>query len=137
MVTQQVKTLPEDPLLEDPLPEDRGMSSVTDTASLVELLIDRPVSPGQSSDQRSGASILPGQRRCPEIADSERPLVIHTIDHPTCETRQRDGYHKCGSCTHMTLASFRGNGLPPLDNCPSNLADTRLADLQRLGARLS
>ena len=41
-----------------------------------------------------------GMRLCPTRIDSEPPLVAHTITQPMCRTRQRDRYHKCGTCAH-------------------------------------
>ena len=41
-----------------------------------------------------------GMRLCPTRIDAEQTLVAHTIQQSMCQTRQREHYHKCGTCEH-------------------------------------
>lgn len=41
-----------------------------------------------------------GMRVCPTRIDLGQTLVAHTITQAMCQTRQREHYHKCGSCEH-------------------------------------
>lgn len=41
-----------------------------------------------------------GMRLCPTRIDTVETLVAHTITQTMCQTRQREHYHKCGTCEH-------------------------------------
>jgi len=41
-----------------------------------------------------------GMRLCPTRIDTEPTLVAHTITQSMCQVRQREHYHKCGTCEH-------------------------------------
>ena len=46
------------------------------------------------------SSLPRGMRLCPTRIDAEHTLVAHTIKQSMCQTRQREHYHKCGTCEH-------------------------------------
>jgi hypothetical protein len=41
-----------------------------------------------------------GMRHCPTRADRDA-LFAHVITKETCQTRQRQHYHKCSTCEHL------------------------------------
>lgn len=54
-----------------------------------------------------------GMRLCPTRIDTVETLVAHTITQSMCQTRQREHYHKCGTCEHNNArVAERDRGVP-------------------------
>ncbi|HHI78447.1 MAG TPA: hypothetical protein ENK02_00530 [Planctomycetes bacterium] len=69
---------------------------------------------------------LPGLLHCPSTDGSRTPLLRQSIPTQTCATRQAEGYHKCSFCVHNKPRPLEDIRLPPLENSPSHLAESRM-----------
>gem|GEM_PF-2639009 len=71
-------------------------------------------------------TLLPGMLHCPSTDGSRIPLLRQSIPTKTCATRQAQGYHKCSFCVHSRPRDLSDCSLPPLENSPSHLAESRM-----------
>ena len=44
-----------------------------------------------------------GMRMCPTRADGENALIAQKIPIAQCQSRQREHFHKCPTCTHFNV----------------------------------
>jgi hypothetical protein len=69
---------------------------------------------------------LLGLLHCPSTDGSRDPLLRQSIPNKTCAARQAGGYHKCSFCLHGKPRDSDSFRLPPLENSPSHLAESRM-----------
>ena len=48
-----------------------------------------------------------GMRVCPTRPDRDSVLFAHLVNQATCQSRQREHYHKCWTCAHKNGVSRR------------------------------
>ncbi len=102
----------------EPPKETPGKAPISTPKKIVEKIVEIP--------RPEDATLLPGMLHCPSTDGSRIPLLRQSIATRTCSTRQAEGYHKCSFCVHGKPRDLSGCGLPPLENSPSHLAESRM-----------
>jgi len=98
----------------------------------------RPLLPGEVSEPRERPAPEPavdpgppqlritppeGHILCPDRKAGLPPLLQQAVRPGLCRERQASGYHKCFQCKHRVSGSWKGRGLPPLDNGPGTFKE--------------